>query len=221
MKARREARSRATGPIRTNASPQSFFSNSPSPTNVPVSPGENTTPPPVDREDTGEDLDGTLDSAVSHPMPRSLDNGATLDWSGKEVTEEPKHERKWSLAINKRKGKDKVMSAASLDNSSLGISRHSDYDGSFHHHNKCSFLRPISRTRDQTTNQTETAGATESLPNRRTRSTPLLVPICVTISSLTPSQSIIYCPMECRAGPYRMYSLTCSGLRVIQTFPEI
>jgi hypothetical protein len=64
-------------------------------------------------------------------MPRSLDDGATLDWSGKEVAEEPKHDKKWPLLINKRKVKDKAVTASALDPSPPGISPDSDYDGSF------------------------------------------------------------------------------------------
>jgi len=62
-------------------------------------------------------------------MPRSLDNGATLDWSGKEIVGEPKRDRKWSL---KRKAKDKAVSISSLGHSPLDIPRDSDYDGSSH-----------------------------------------------------------------------------------------
>ena len=65
-------------------------------------------------------------------MPRSLDNGATLDWSGMEIAEELKHDRKWSLSINKRKTKDKTTSVSSLDHSPLDISHDSTYDGPFH-----------------------------------------------------------------------------------------
>ena len=133
VKARREARLRGTGPIRTDASPQSFFSNLPSPNKDPSSPGENVAFPSVNRTDKGDDFVASLDSSVPHPMPRSLDNGATLDWSGKEITEEPRHDRKWSLSINKRKPKDKATSISSLDHSSLDIPHDSTYDGIFHH----------------------------------------------------------------------------------------
>jgi len=83
------------------------------------------------RADTGEDFVASLDASIPHPMPRSLDNGATLDWSGKEGVEEPKHDRKWSLSITKRKAKDKATSS-SLDHSPLDISRDSNYGGLFH-----------------------------------------------------------------------------------------
>lgn len=135
MKARREARSRATGPIRTNPSPQSFFSNPSSPSRTSFSPGDNIPIHSTNRADTGEDFVATSDAVVSHPTPRSLDNGVTLDWSGKEAAEGPKHERKWSLSIHKRKTKDKAVSASSLDHSSSGVTRESDYDGLFNNHN--------------------------------------------------------------------------------------
>ena len=133
MKARREARLRAAGPIRTDASPHSFFSNPSSPSRAPVSPVENVTFPSINRTDTGEDFVSTSDVTVPHPMPRSLNGGATLDWSGKEAAEEPKHDRKWSLSINKRKTKDKATFTPSLDHPSQGVPLNSDYDGLFHH----------------------------------------------------------------------------------------
>ena len=132
MKARRDARSRATGSTRTDALPHS--SNPHSPNRVPVSLEGNIVFPSVHHADAGEDFVAPSEFTISHPMPRSLDNGATLDWSGKEATDEPKHDRKWSLSINKRKPKDKVVSLSPLDHSSLGITRDSDYDGLFHHH---------------------------------------------------------------------------------------
>jgi hypothetical protein len=131
MKARREARVRAIGPIRTDTSPQSFFSDLSSPSRAPVPPGGNVAFPSIGRTDTGDDFVASLDASVPHPMPRSLDNGATLDWSGKEITDEPRHDRKWSLSINKRKTKDKATSISSLDHSSSGIPPESTYDGMF------------------------------------------------------------------------------------------
>lgn len=135
MKARREARLRAAGPIRTDASPHSFFSNPSSPNRAPVSPGENVTFPSIDRAGAGEDVVSTSEATVPYPMPRSLDNGATLDWSGKEAVEEPKLDRKWSLSINKRKTKDKAVFTPSLDNLSPGVPLDCDYDGLFRHRN--------------------------------------------------------------------------------------
>ena len=131
MKARREARLRAPEPIRTDVSPQSFFSSSSSQGRAPASPRANTALLPTNRTDTGKDFVATLDASVPHPMPRSLDDGATLDWSGKEVAEEPKHEKKWPLSMNKHKAKDKAVTTSVFDPSSPGISPDSDYDGSF------------------------------------------------------------------------------------------
>lgn len=73
----------------------------------------------------------SLDANVPHPMPRSIDNGTTLDWSGKEAVEESRHGRKWSLSVTKRRTKDKTKSMSSLDHSPLDTSRDSDYDGLF------------------------------------------------------------------------------------------
>ena len=118
--------------MRTDTSPQSFFSVSSSQSRVPASPAANVAFPPINRADTGEDFIASLDASIPHPMPRSLDNGATLDWSGKEVAEEPKLNRKWTLSITKRKPKDKAMSTSSPDHSPLDISRDSNYGGLFY-----------------------------------------------------------------------------------------
>lgn len=130
MKARREAKLKASGPIRADTSPQSFFTTSSPHSRIPISPAVNVVSPSVDRADTGENFVASLDASAPHPMPRSLDDGATLDWSGKDVVEEPKHDRRWSLSIPKRKTKDKAMSITSLDHSPLDTS--SDYDGLFY-----------------------------------------------------------------------------------------
>jgi hypothetical protein len=135
MKARREARLRTAGPLRTDASPQSFFSNPSSPTRAPVPPGGNIAFPSINHAATGEDSVPTSDAIVPYPMPRSLDNGVTLDWSGKEAVEEPKLDRKWSLSINKRKTKDKAVSIPSPDYPSPSVPRDCDYEGLFQRRN--------------------------------------------------------------------------------------
>jgi len=114
-----------------DASPQSFFT-APSPQSRPTgSPETSVALPPVNRAGTEEDFITALDTSVPHPMPRSMNNGATLDWSGKEPVEEPRHDRRWSLAITKRKTKDKATSVPSLDHSALGVPRDPNYDGLF------------------------------------------------------------------------------------------
>ena len=142
MKARREARLRTAGSMHTDVSPHSFFSNPSSPSRAPISPGEHITFPSVNCTDAGEDFASTSDPTFSHPMPRSLDNGATLNWSSIEVGEEPKHERRWSLAINKHKNKDKAMTISSPDRSSIVIPHDYDYDGLFHHNLQTWLLIP-------------------------------------------------------------------------------
>jgi hypothetical protein len=41
-----------------------------------------------------------------HPVPFSADDGATLDWSN--IPEDEARERRWSLSVSKRKGKEKM-----------------------------------------------------------------------------------------------------------------
>jgi len=185
MKARREARLKAPGPAHTDASPQSFFTT-PSPQRRP--PGPSVTGvgfPPVNRADTEEDFVTPLDASVPHPMPRSIDNGATLDWSGKEVVEEPRHDRRWSLSITKRRTKDKVTSIPSLDHSPLDVSHESDYDGLFHCPN--SQMWPLivqPRPCDQHTGAYGATDVAKGFRSCRTCSTPLLIPICIVASSV-------------------------------------
>ncbi|KAI0308180.1 hypothetical protein B0F90DRAFT_130923 [Multifurca ochricompacta] len=49
-----------------------------------------------------------------HPVPTSMDDGATLDWGGT-LSEEDKADRRWSLSITKRKPKDRPIVALSKD----------------------------------------------------------------------------------------------------------
>jgi hypothetical protein len=49
-------------------------------------------------------------TAPVHPIPTSLNNGATLDWSGV-PSNDGKGERRWTLSITKRKDKDRPLIA--------------------------------------------------------------------------------------------------------------
>ena len=89
VKARREARLRGTGPIRTDTSLQFFFSNLPSPNKALSSPGENLAFPSVNRTDAGEDFVASLDVSVPHPMPRSLDKGRPSTGQGRRSRRSP------------------------------------------------------------------------------------------------------------------------------------
>lgn len=198
MKARRESRLRALGPTRTDTSPHSFFSTPSPQTRAPASPTTNVAFPSTSNADAGEDFIVSLDATAPHPMPRSLDNGATLDWSGKEITEEPKHDRKWSLSIPKRRAKDKTMSTTSLDHPSLDIPRDSNYDGVFIVLvRRLNFSWGVSRTRGQDTRACKATDFAESFRCCRIYSTPLFLPICIIVPPLTPPQPITHCSVEC------------------------
>ncbi|KAG6911620.1 hypothetical protein DXG01_011923 [Tephrocybe rancida] len=56
------------------------------------------------KESMSSDIDfsPSTGTASLHPVPASLDNGLTLDWSG----QDDKHESRWKLTGTKRKGKD-------------------------------------------------------------------------------------------------------------------
>ncbi|KAG6885265.1 hypothetical protein C0993_003955 [Termitomyces sp. T159_Od127] len=106
LKARREARlhSQAT-PVRSNSS-------SPKPHAghtmtmqfmTPISPNSR-------REGSSSDIDfsPSTRTALLHPVPASLDNGMTLDWS----SSDDKHESKWRFNGTKRKGKEALPPSA-------------------------------------------------------------------------------------------------------------
>ncbi|KAF5385082.1 hypothetical protein D9615_001316 [Tricholomella constricta] len=100
LKARREARvtnrSTPARPELTSFRPQIATSAIPPPA-VPVSPTPH-------RESISSDLDFSPSTTISllHPVPASLDNGITLDWSG--FDEKP--ESRWKLTSSKRKEKE-------------------------------------------------------------------------------------------------------------------
>jgi hypothetical protein len=65
--------------------------------------------PPSNGFNAGEsevDFRPSVSATASHPVPRSTDDGVTLDWSGDKLSDE-KLDRRWSLSITKRKPKDK------------------------------------------------------------------------------------------------------------------
>ena len=64
--------------------------------------------PPARKESLSSDIDfSPLVGAPSvHPVPASLDNGITLDWSGFTLGE--RSERRWKLSTTKRKGKEQL-----------------------------------------------------------------------------------------------------------------
>jgi hypothetical protein len=46
-----------------------------------------------------------------HPVPLSSNGGATLDWTGP-LSDDEKHDRKWTLSITRAKSKDKLPLAS-------------------------------------------------------------------------------------------------------------
>ncbi|KAH8997325.1 hypothetical protein EDB92DRAFT_2052299 [Lactarius akahatsu] len=111
LKLRREARLQAA---RVNGSSVSTSSRS--------SPVRYSLPPlnPQASRIANPSLESELDFSPSvgidrlHPVPTSVDDGATLDWGGT-LSEEDKTDRKWSLSITKRRHKDKPLPVLSKD----------------------------------------------------------------------------------------------------------
>ncbi|KAF8167673.1 hypothetical protein B0H34DRAFT_682662 [Crassisporium funariophilum] len=121
MKARREARLKRESPATPDnldsnqSSPASIPRQSPStrpfPAQAPLSPSSSRATSRKISSSTTSDVDfspsvGVLEFPThSHPMPASLDNGMTLDWTST-VSEDA--ERRWAISIGKRKDKDKL-----------------------------------------------------------------------------------------------------------------
>lgn len=70
------------------------------------------------RTSIGSEIDFSPSTGLAttslHPVPCSSDNGATLDWTGL-ASDEERSDKRWSLSIPKRKGKEK-MPAISIAN---------------------------------------------------------------------------------------------------------
>ncbi|GLB35925.1 hypothetical protein LshimejAT787_0302130 [Lyophyllum shimeji] len=98
LKARREARlsNKLTPPRSDFPARHQTANSSTSPSTFPTSPSPR-------KESMSSDLDFSPATGVSflHPVPASLDNGMTLDWSG--FDEKP--DSRWRLTSTKRKGK--------------------------------------------------------------------------------------------------------------------
>lgn len=107
LKARRDARSRASpagqATLRSQASSRS---------SLPHAVQFNLMPPPMN---VSADIDfspstsagAKSDVTNAHPVPTSLDSGSTLDWSIHPTQEEEKEDKKWTLSLSRKKGKEK------------------------------------------------------------------------------------------------------------------
>ncbi|KAL5519275.1 hypothetical protein ACEPAH_958 [Sanghuangporus vaninii] len=80
----------------SNASPDLFTSKGVSPFSEPDT--------PVKAEFI--DFSPSTGKSSLHPIPKSSDDGATLDWSGL-ATDDDKHEKKWTMPLPRRSSKDK------------------------------------------------------------------------------------------------------------------
>ncbi|KAG5654689.1 hypothetical protein H0H81_007445 [Sphagnurus paluster] len=101
LKARREARSsnKSTSPrpeaISSRAQPKAFMTTQP----TQLSTSRKTS------VSSDIDFSPSTSTALLHPVPSSLNNGSTLDWSG---FEDDKAESRWKLNTSKRKGKEVI-----------------------------------------------------------------------------------------------------------------
>lgn len=107
LKARREARTLANSP---DAKPEIATSNMSSvkfPLNQPIYP---MIPPSTSPRKTSLSSDVDFSpltlASTAHPVPASLDNGTTFDWSGFAGHEKP--ERRWKLSTTKRREKEQL-----------------------------------------------------------------------------------------------------------------
>ncbi|KAF9040472.1 hypothetical protein BDZ89DRAFT_1156684 [Hymenopellis radicata] len=117
LKARREARlkleSNATSQtVTSQPSANSSWSNSssrPFPTSLTSFPPKTTS---HSSEIDFSPSTGTNTRVGLHPVPTSIDDGLTLDWSTPS-SEEERSERKWTISVSKRKGKERVAPISS------------------------------------------------------------------------------------------------------------
>ncbi|KAL0071727.1 hypothetical protein AAF712_000649 [Marasmius tenuissimus] len=129
MKARREARmkagksSQSSTTTRTSPTSATFPPSSPtrkgfsSATDSPANTTPSSPPVEVDFSPSTNDRPAPLSKRLlTHPVPWSPDDGATLDWSG--YADDDKSERRWTLSISKSsKGKERehIMSLMTLE----------------------------------------------------------------------------------------------------------
>ncbi|KDQ31058.1 hypothetical protein PLEOSDRAFT_1075248 [Pleurotus ostreatus PC15] len=116
LKARREARIKSGRPAHLPRT-------SPTPPDVSSPPRQTVYQPPVvsspqqptvitnSEVDFGPSIAANTVPVVLHPVPSSTDHGATLDWDD----EREKVDKRWSLSLPKRKGKEKIDNSASSD----------------------------------------------------------------------------------------------------------
>ncbi|KAI0669751.1 hypothetical protein C8Q78DRAFT_1037665 [Trametes maxima] len=108
LKARREARLRAlqSSPIHgeLRAAPEIVSLSSASATSSPAFPQQSGLP-----GDSEVDFSPATGNAPLHPVPSSSNGGATLDWSV--PSSEEARERRWSISITKRKGKEPLLAS--------------------------------------------------------------------------------------------------------------
>lgn len=113
LKARRDARMKESPgrePLHATKTPSGSSWSSSSTRPFPVSPSSHG--PPFVGGTYASEIDfspstgNTRANVESHPIPISVDNGSTLDWGGSNQGED-RTERRWTLSMSKRKGKEK------------------------------------------------------------------------------------------------------------------
>ncbi len=113
LKARRDARMKESPgrePLHPPKTPSGSSWSSSSTRPFPVSPSSQG--PPFVGGTYASEIDfspstgNTRATVESHPIPISVDNGSTLDWGGSNQGED-RTERRWTLSMSKRKGKEK------------------------------------------------------------------------------------------------------------------
>lgn len=129
MKARREARLKQkniegpnfTEPKQTPVAPHPQTSSSkPFPSSLRLSPSFSPSSSRKFNVSPTSDVDFSPSTAIpeffvqsSHPIPSSLDNGATLDWTST-AADDP--DRRWSISIGKKKERDKLPPLGAMVN---------------------------------------------------------------------------------------------------------
>ncbi|KAJ7103322.1 hypothetical protein B0H15DRAFT_975630, partial [Mycena belliarum] len=117
LKARREARLKSANSSPSSAKAESATSGLKTSPSRPALPPIPFPPPPIPstREmDPGPSSERASVGVTNHPIPTSLDEGTTLDWSGF-GSDDDRLERRWSISISKRKDREKHPSNSTVE----------------------------------------------------------------------------------------------------------
>ena len=133
--------------------------------------------PPLSAHNVESEVDfsPSIGVVTEHPVPSSSNGGATLDWTGS--ASEDERDKRWSLAITKRKHKDKT---AFYTSKGMVEKQESLYVGASEYNITPAFIVLIwSRQTCQDQSEGQAAHFAQSCNNCRAITTPILGASCI------------------------------------------